>query len=290
MDLKKFVSEILDSLKKNEITISTEFNNNSEIIDKSKIGGKPYLPKDFIWPYYQGLPLSFLAQINLEGVSSLDKDKLLPDKGILYFFYELETQEWGYSPQNKGCAKVFYFEDSSNFELIDFPKNMEDDYKIPEFKINFKSNISLPSYEDFDILNQEEKILEKYRMSKNLKDFENNLFDEYSNFYNEHIELLESYTKLLGYPDVIQNSMEEECAAIARGFNMGGIGYLYLKKYHDEIKKASKDWVLLFQMDTVKSDDYELMFGDCRHLYFWIKKEDLANKNFENIWLILQCC
>ena len=38
MDLKKFVSEILDSLKKNEITISTEFNNNSEIVDKSKIG------------------------------------------------------------------------------------------------------------------------------------------------------------------------------------------------------------------------------------------------------------
>ena len=70
---------------------------------------------------------------------------------------------------------------------------------------------------------------------------------------------------------------------------MGGIGYLYLKKYHDEIKKASKDWVLLFQMDTVESDDYELMFGDCGHIYFWIKKEDLANKNFENIWLILQC-
>ena len=287
MDFKKIITDMLDNLKKNEITLSTEFNNNSEIADKSKIGDRPYLPKDFTWPYYQGLPLSFLAQINLEEVSLLDKDKLLPDKGILYFFYELETQEWGYSPQSKGCAKVFYFEDSSNFELIDFPKNIEDDYKIPEFKVNFKSNISLPSYEDFDILNQEEKILEKYRMSKNLKDFENNLFDEYSNFYNEHIELLESYTKLLGYPDVIQNSMEEECAAIARGFNMGGIGYP--KKYKEEIKKASKDWILLFQMDTIETSDYELMFGDCGHIYFWIKKEDLANKNFENIWLILQC-
>ena len=81
--------------------------------------------------------------------------------------------------------------------------------------------------------------------------------------------------------------MEEECAAVTRGFNMGGISYP--KKYKEEIKKASKDWVLLFQMDTVESDNYELMFGDCGHLYFWIKKEDLANKNFENIWLILQC-
>ena len=283
MDLKKFVLKILDSLKKNEITISTEFNNNSEIIDKSKIGGKPYLPKDFIWPYYQGLPLSFLAQISLEEVSLLDKDKLLPSTGMLYFFYELETQEWGYSPQNKGCAKVFYFEDSSNFELIDFPKNMEDDYKIPEFKINFKSNISLPSYEDFFYLVEDKEELEDI--------IENEFYDIYHSAYDElskkYLVPIEKYIKLLAYPDVIQNSMEKECAAVARGINMGGIGYP--KKYKEEIKKASKDWILLFQMDTIETSDYELMFGDCGHIYFWIKKEDLANKNFENIWLILQC-
>ena len=38
MDFKKIITEILDNLKKNEITISTKFNNNSEIVDKSKIG------------------------------------------------------------------------------------------------------------------------------------------------------------------------------------------------------------------------------------------------------------
>lgn len=168
MDFKKIITEMLDNLKKNEITLSTEFNNNSEIVDKSKIGGRPYLPKDFIWPYYQELPLSFLAQINLEEVSSLDKDKLLPNSGILYFFYELETQEWGYSPQDKGCAKVFYFEDISNFELINFPEDMEDYYKIPEFKVNFKLNISLPSYEDFDNLN-EEKNIKHMKILKSLK-------------------------------------------------------------------------------------------------------------------------
>ena len=284
MDFKKIITEILDNLKKNEITISTEFNNNSEIVDKSKIGGKPYLPKDFIWPYYQGLPLSFLAQISLEEVSLLDKDKLLPSTGMLYFFYELETQEWGYSPQNKGCAKVFYFEDSSNFELIDFPKNMEDDYKIPEFKINFKSNISLPSYEDFFNLVEDKE---------ELKDItENEFYDIYHSAYDElskkYLVPIEKYIKLLAYPDVIQNSMEEECEAVTRGFDMGDVES-YPKKYQKEIRSASKDWILLFQMDTVETSDYELMFGDCGHIYFWIKKEDLANKNFENIWLILQC-
>ncbi|KMV74442.1 hypothetical protein FSCG_02162 [Fusobacterium vincentii 4_1_13] len=32
------------------------------------------------------------------------------------------------------------------------------------------------------------------------------------------------------------------------------------------------------------------MFGDCGYIYFWIKKEDLKSKNFDNVWLILQCC
>ena len=50
---------------------------------------------------------------------------------------------------------------------------------------------------------------------------ENKLFDEYSDICDEYMESLKNYTKLLGYPDVIQNSMEEECAAVTRGINMG---------------------------------------------------------------------
>ena len=279
MDFKKIMLEMLNNVKKNEVTISTKFNDNSEIINKSKIGGKPYLPKNFIWPYYQELPLSFLAQINLEEVSSLDKDKLLPSKGMLYFFYELETEEWGYHPESKGCAKVFYFEDTSNFELIDFPKDMEDYYKIPEFKVTFKSNISLPSYENFYLLLKEDDAFKKYDIS----------FNDFIPLYDEIFIPDNNYTKLLGYPEVIQNPMEEECEAVTRGFDMGGVES-YPKQYQKEIRSASKDWILLFQMDTVETSDYELMFGDSGHIYFWIKKEDLKNKNFDNVWLILQSC
>ena len=279
MDFKKIMLEMLNNVKKNEVTISTKFNDNSEIINKSKIGGKPYLPKDFIWPYYQEFPLSFLAQINLEEVNSFDKDKLLPSTGMLYFFYELETEEWGYELKNKGCAKVFYYEDTSNFELIDFPKDMKDYCQIPEFKVTFKANISYPSYEDFDIIHNGGK-----EVADNYEDFQ----DAYFDIYNKHMESFDSYTKLLGHPEVIQNPMEEECEAVTRGFDMGGMES-YPKQYQKEIRSASKDWILLFQMDTVETSNYELMFGDSGHIYFWIKKEDLANKNFENIWLILQC-
>ncbi|MBT9779516.1 DUF1963 domain-containing protein [Clostridium sp. MCC353] len=42
-------------------------------------------------------------------------------------------------------------------------------------------------------------------------------------------------------------------------------------------------------MGTIESDDMEYMFGDCGHIYFWIRKQDLKDQMFDNIWLILQC-
>lgn len=116
-----------------------------------------------------------------------------------------------------------------------------------------------------------------------------NFFDNYYDFYEEYMDGLESHTKLLGYPDVVQNSMEEECVEVTRDFDMEAVK-ASPKKYKEEIKKAAENWILLFQMDTVETDDYELMFGDSGHIYFWIKKEDLKNKNFDNVWLILQSC
>ena len=55
------------------------------------------------------------------------------------------------------------------------------------------------------------------------------------------------------------------------------------------IEAAAGDWVLLFQMGTVEDEDFELMWGDCGCIYFWIKKQDLAAGNFDRVWLILQC-
>lgn len=91
----------LEPSKRNAIVINYSEENNEKIPKgSSKIGGKPDLPKDFQWYYYNGedykkrvvnRPLSFLMQINCEEVHKYDKESLLPEKGILYFFYELIT-------------------------------------------------------------------------------------------------------------------------------------------------------------------------------------------------------
>lgn len=54
-----------------------------------------------------------------------------------------------------------------------------------------------------------------------------------------------------------------------------------------EIVESWDDWLLLFQMSSDKEQKW--LFGDCGKLYFYIKKDDLKNRDFSNVWYNLQC-
>ncbi len=87
----KDLKEVVQTLEKNEIVIEPQ-DGGVTSPDASKIGGKPYLPIDFEWPTFynkeDGIthPLSFFCQINLSDVKKLDKDGVLPEIGMLYFY------------------------------------------------------------------------------------------------------------------------------------------------------------------------------------------------------------
>ncbi|MDE6846987.1 MAG: DUF1963 domain-containing protein [Lachnospiraceae bacterium] len=91
MDYQKLFQEI----KKTAIIIDYSSAKSELPIGKSKFGGKPHLPKDFTWPYYEGedyegvlksRPLSFLAQFDLEEIADYDQDSRLPPQGNALFF------------------------------------------------------------------------------------------------------------------------------------------------------------------------------------------------------------
>lgn len=46
---------------------------------------------------------------------------------------------------------------------------------------------------------------------------------------------------------------------------------------------------MLLQLTTLEKDDWEWMWGDCGMLYFYIKRQYLAARRFENAWFSLQC-
>ncbi len=284
---KDLIIKKLSDIAKSEIKISYSKSEKPLGIYESKIGGKPSVPADFKWCEYTGSepcsddepvsrPLSFMAQINLRDIAEYDTENLLPKSGILSFFYEQVSMTWGFDPKDKGSAKVCYFPENVELVPMDYPKNLDEEFIIPELAMNFQKKISLPGIETFEEI---------------FGECDCDLYDQCCEELGYKYDEWGNVTKLLGFPDVIQNPMEEECEKVSRGYYCGN-PEAYKRIPNDEkadIKAKSADWTLLFQMGTIETDDREIMFGDCGHLYFWIRKQDLKNLDFDKAWLICQC-
>jgi len=228
-----------------------------------------------------------LAQINCEEAGKFDTEKALPSKGMLYFFYELEAMTWGFYPKDKGSARVYYYSgEVSELNRTDFPSDLPNEYPkqyhLPEMAISFSSATETPDFEEFTELHDGldklkhkvwMKLWNEYDMARGL--------DPVDGKPDERIN------KLLGYADLVQNGMLLECELATNGINTGDPdGYANISA---EQKENSKNWRLLFQLDSICTDEYEMLWGDMGRIYFYIKDEDLQNLNFGNCWLVLQC-
>ena len=246
-------------------------------------GGRPDLPGDFIWPEYTGegidgerkkRPLAFLAQFRCADLAELDSTGLLPCDGLLSFFYELDSQPWGYDPADAGCARVYWFRECSALAPAGFPPELAEDLRLPAIGITMRAAEGLPGLEDYELAHP----------NADSDDF----YEVRAMFGSDAPEIS---SKLLGWPDVIQNNMTRECALVRRGCYLGGDWSEVPEAAIREAEERSlEDWLLLFQLDTVAQGDFELMFGDCGRIYFYIRREDLAARRFDRVWLILQCC
>lgn len=251
-------------------------------------GGVPDVPEDFVWPTFatatyeddevKNRPLSFLAQFNCSELAEFDKEGLLPNVGLLSFFYEVDSQRWGYDPEDAGCARVFWFPDIAGLKAAEEPENLPEYGSFPSLKIKMTAEKSLPVWEDLSLLPE----FKEYGKDWNKWSCERAAFG---------VAEYDECSKLLGWPDVIQNNMTEECELVSRGYYLGN-GWDHVPKPDlAEVERTSLDgWRLLLQLDIVSDDDFELMFGDGGRLYFYIRKEDLQERKFDKIWLISQCC
>ena len=274
---------IFETLRKNEIPITTRNSQNTSPI-RSKFGGRPAVPAGFEWPRFEGenfdgevasRPLSFLCQIDLAEVHKYDKDNLLPERGLMLFFYEQNTMCWGFDPSDAGCARVYYFEDTGALSPAEFPDDLDDEYKIREYDLAFEAKNSYPSFEELECHSDADPDWDDYEEAAEKLGYDIDC--------ERH--------KLLGYANTVQGEMLTECERVTRGLYCGN-PESYERTSEDEkadIDRAATDWILLFQLASIQEDDYELMFGDLGDLYFYIRKQDLAERNFDKVWLVLQC-
>lgn len=217
----------------------------------SKIGGLPDLPEDWEFPSYNNRSLSFLGQFNLNEIKPYNAENNLPISGILYIFYDVVEQPWGFE-EDEGCFKVLYFEgDEKELKRKEYPEETEDYFPLPVFKVTFTNKLTLPEYpEDMEFSNEEEENYSEMRHEFIQPS------DEDGNYEKAHY--------MLGYPFSIQNDV------------------------FDEFDLKPEEAVLLLQLDS-DEEDLKLLWGDSGIIYFCIDKTSLANKQFDKVQFTLQC-
>ena len=291
-DLKQALFGVFDAVQKNAIKLDFGADPEPGEAGQSRLGGRPDVPRDFEWPRFQdkdddsadaNRPLTFLAQVNLADATRYDTEGLLPTAGALSFFYEMETQEWGFDPRDRRSARVFFFEDPATLRPASVPDDLDDWFPDGQ-AISYRNMVDLPAWLGFTELPEE--VRRTNPLPVPLTDIEWEDYDAMREEYGAPSEGDDAVTtKLLGHPDVVQNPMEAECEMVTRGMADGAEGEEISQELRDDIEKASRDWTLLFQMGT----DSGLEFGDVGHINYWIKKQDLARRDFDKAWLILQC-
>ncbi len=241
---------------------------------KSKIGGVPDMAEHFIWPVHKDKPLTFVAQINLSEI----KHELLPNEGMLYFFYDLEA--WGFDPDDAGFIKVIYENSLAELQPVRLPE-MEvpvlfglktkklTPHTFQERRIKFYNGYSIPSSED-------------KRLAKFLED------DKVCDAYCDAKEKLTPTVQMFGYPNPVQGDMMQmECQLVTHGIYCGDASG-YEKPRALELAPGQDDWVLLFQLG--EDPETDMLWGDAGFIYYWIRRQDLQDGHFHKAWLILQCC
>jgi uncharacterized protein YwqG len=241
----------------------------SESETRCKFGGAPYInSSNFVWPYSDGKPMAFLGQIDLEEVADVHKYEWLNDKGLLLFFYDVESMPWGFDPKDKGKWSVLLQNQPDCY--ASFPKDLDPGHILKE-KYLQPTLVSLyPNYDD-----------------KGIEDL--NLSDEEIDLY---IDLYtadeENQHQVGGFPSPVQgNYMELESQLASNGVYVGD-SKGYASEKAKELESGSVDWRLLLQFDS--DEDIDVMWGDCGMIYFWVQQQKSIKNDFGNCWLILQCC
>lgn len=219
-------------------------------IGSSRMGGFPDFPPTLIWPAdNNGTPLAFIAQLNLKEIHPFDQDQLLPDKGVLYFFFDGDQGMGGYAANEKHLFRIIYFDgnDDALEPVKDYPENFPEPGQFWPCSFTYTREMFLPDRwsKEYAFMTPEEKELFFSKV--------------YPGAY---------INKTLGIPDILQGN---------------DMPYLCQKVYPES---AEEDWVLLLQVDS--NEQACMNWSDAGRIYYWIRKQDLEKRNFDNCWCVMQ--
>ncbi len=257
---------ILRDLMKPTIAIKNNTN-----VKLSKFGGLPYFTKSFNGLNFENKSLSFICQIVVDEINPFNEYDNLLNEGVLYFFMDVNSSY----PIKKEDYKLLYLnnkDNNNNIEAITVPNILTNGIVLTEVFIEFYSHYNFPSYQNYKILEIEEKNIELDDQIEEIQDYINHITNHYSNNVGSQI---------FGNPQAIQGTVSFHWAADSLNLN-----YPFSDKEIKKIKKIEKEFILLLQIDfsDIKITEH---FGD-GVLYFGIREDDLIKRNFNNVELVYQ--
>ena len=237
----------------------------------SKFGGKPDLPFEKRWPTFSGIPMSFIAQINLSEVSVLGREYDVPKHGWLYFFMYINDEDYHF-PEETGEYRILYHAgDVTGLEQKEFPEDLTELGRFKEKGIGFFNHYSLPSY-----------------LNKNISDL---------HLSDGDVQRLKQVSTgicaLTGAEQEVHHQFLGEATSLMGDVNyMWADNYIIFENYSNTVKfdinEVEKDFMLLLEVDFFDDKLGFEEFGGKSSAYFGIRNQDLNDKKFQKSVLIFQ--
>jgi uncharacterized protein YwqG len=177
---------------------------------------------------------------------------------------------WGFSPADHGSSAILYTPPASVLVRRDAPPELEPSGVFRPVRLVPEAESTFVPWESFTT--------EAIGMSHAQALEYGAIFEDGDGDQVIH--------RLLGHPDHVQRDMQVECQLVTNGINCGdATGYKDPRA--ESLKADAGRWRLLLQIDS--EDAADMMWGDVSRIYYWIRDSDLAARDWELIWLVLQC-
>lgn len=267
------VRKVMDKVQSGHTreVICIDVSDTKPALSGSKFGGTPYVESVEQIPVdAQGRQLTLLAQIN---AAELPDNTLFPDKGLLQFWALNdditgmdEHSELTKNDRSRVTYREFDRENITAEEVTAFykPYQEEEDY-FPicgELSLEFTSDREAMSSEDYQFTTL---FLEEWHRQ----------FPEYrlSAFYD--------------LPDEAAEIIYDD--ASGSGHKMGGYPCFTQYDPREDNEEFQDYQVLLLQIDSIGTDDCEIMWGDAGVGNFFITKADLERLDFSHVLYTWDC-
>ncbi|HKB48759.1 MAG TPA: YwqG family protein, partial [Ktedonobacterales bacterium] len=191
----------------------------------------------------------------------------LPVNGWLFFFYDGRQQAFGDKPGDRGAWQVLY-QPAGALALARqaAPPGLPNESRYKPCSVAYAAEVTLPQRPLLFAPKLGWTADEQHR---------------YEDFIDARVaDRSTPRHRLLGHADVIQDDMHLQCQLLSHGIQ------------DDQDPRAATlaagalNWQLLLQVDS--DDSAAMQWGSAGRLYFWIEREALQARRFDNVWMVMQ--